>query len=1020
MDNQKPQQRLDLETIREQLSGKGGKRYWRSLEQVADTPEFQTWLEDEFPHRRTLLEIDRRSMLKVMGASIALAGLSGCRGYFLDQEKIVPYVKQPEELVPGRPLFYASAIPLSGYGVGVLVEQHEGRPTKIEGNPDHPESQGSSSAIMQASILSMYDPDRAQSVHVGGDVSTWEEFEKVVRSELANQNTKGGTGIRILTETVASPLVASAIESFKKKYPAATWHSWDPVGLDNARMGSKSAYGKVVNTVYDFSKAKVIVSLDSDFLVNGPGSLKYARDFADGRRLESTNGEMNRLYQFESFPTVTGTNADHRWAMKSSQVGQVAAYLASKLGIGASGPTPVDTKILDKILSDLQRNAGACVVIAGNHQPAEVHHLCHAINEKLACNGKTVLHGSRIDFGPENQLESLTQLTEALNASKVDLLLVLGGNPAYNAPADLKFGDALAKAKLKVHHSLHFDETSKLCDWHLPLTHFLEDWGDVKGYDGTVSLIQPLIAPLFESKSHSEVIHLALSAPKPAFDLLRNAYSTSLAGKAWDMALNSGTVPGTASTDVAISVSGSAPAVAAPISGVELIFREDAHVHDGRYANNGWLQELPKPLSKITWDNAIHLSPKMAQQLGVASEDQVVLEHNGAKIEGGAWVMPGHPEESITVLLGFGRKVGGSICTNAGVNLYPMRTSKTLAHAGGASLTKGSGTFALSTVQIHHTMEGRDIVRSGTLQEWKVNPTLKPEEAHEVEDVSMYPDKVFDYDGPQWGMTIDLNTCIGCNACVTACQAENNIPVVGKEQVKRGRELHWIRLDRYYVGGLDQPEETLHQPLMCVHCEKAPCEPVCPVGATMHSHEGLNQMVYNRCVGTRYCSNNCPYKVRRFNYLNYADNQDQFMDSHFDGPVVPVPLTGDKKVIFPGKITEEKVSGRSLLKMVQNPDVTVRGRGIMEKCTYCVQRINDSRIEAKKQGREIKDGEIVTACEQTCPTKAIVFGNVADKDSRVSKLRKDQRSYLLLEELNTRPRTSYLGRVRNPNPEIQA
>ncbi|MBC8063747.1 MAG: TAT-variant-translocated molybdopterin oxidoreductase [Chlorobia bacterium] len=1020
--NEQKQGRLDIEAIRQELAGQGGKRYWRSLEQVADTQEFQLWLEDEFPHRKTLLEIDRRSMLKVMGASIALAGLSGCRGAFLDQEKAVPYVKQPEELVPGKPMFYATSIPLCGYGVGVLVEQHEGRPTKIEGNPDHPESQGSTNSIMQASILSMYDPDRSQNVSSAGEISTWEEYEKVLKEALAKQKSKQGAGIRILTDTVASPLLAASLDAFLEAYPAATWHSWDPIGRDNARGGSQAAFGKVVNTTYNLAQAKVIVSLDSDFLVSGPGHLRYSRDFADGRRLEVTGGSMNRLYQFESFPTVTGTNADHRWAIKASDVASVTAAIAAALGVASdAGAAPVDAATISKIVKDLQANPGTSAVIPGEGQPASVHHLCHAINEKLGNNGKTVLHGPRVDFGPANHLQSITQLTEAIKSSKVDILLILGANPVYNAPADLDFGNAIASAKLKVHHGLYFDETSAKCDWHLPLTHFLEEWGDVRGYDGTLSLIQPLIAPLFESKSHVELVQRALGNAEAPFNTLKSSYATRLPGKKWDIALNLGVIADSKPAEVAISVSGTAPSIPMlRVSGPEVILREDSHVFDGRYANNGWLQELPKPLSKITWDNAIHISPRMAQEKGIESEDEVELEFNGQKVKGGAWVLPGHPEDSITVLLGYGRTAGGTIANRAGFNAYPMRTSSALSWGHGGNLKKTNHIFPLSSVQVHHEMEGRDIVRTGTLAEWNADPALTPETKHHFEKVSMYPDKVFDYDGPQWGMTVDLNTCIGCNACVTACQAENNIPVVGKEQVKRGRELHWIRLDRYYVGGLDQPTETVHQPVMCVHCEKAPCEPVCPVGATMHSHEGLNQMVYNRCVGTRYCSNNCPYKVRRFNYLNYVDNQDQFMESSMDTPMIPVPLASDKKVIIPGKVTHEKTHGRNLLKMVQNPDVTMRGRGIMEKCTYCVQRINDTRIEAKKQGREIKDGEVVTACEQACPTKAIVFGNVADKESRVSKLREDKRSYLLLEELNTRPRTSYLGRVRNPNPEITA
>jgi len=1015
MDNETKQGRLDLDAIRAKLTGKSGKQYWRSLEQVAETEEFQLWLEDEFPHRRSLLDIDRRSFLKFMGASLAFAGLAGCRSVFMDQEKVVPYVKMPEEMVVGKPLYYASAIPLLGYGVGVLVEQHEGRPTKIEGNPDHPESQGSTSAIIQASILQMYDPDRSQVAMQGTDISTWEEFKKVILGVLTKQKAAAGAGIRILTETVASPLIADQIGDFLKMFPAATWHSWDATGRDNARAGSQGAYGKVVNTTYDLSKADVIVSLDADFLLGMPGSLRYARDFADGRRLEATGGKMNRLYQFESFPTITGASSDHRWAMKASEIGGVAAMIAGGLGlVPTAGEVPDH---IQKVVADLQAHQGSSLVIPGDHQPAAVHQLCHAINEKLGNNGKTVLHGPRVDFGPENQLESLTQLTDALNQHKVELLLIFGANPVYTAPADLKFADALGKAKLKVRHGQYFDETSDKCDWHLPQTHFLEEWGDIRAYDGTVSLIQPAIAPLFDSKSQSEMLGILLGVPLSSYDALKNAYKTKLPGKKWDIALNSGVVENTTPGPVAISVTGAAPQIPAPVSGLEVSFRECPNIVDGRYANSGWLQELPRPLTKITWDNAIHMSPSKAQELGLQSEDHAeVALSTGEKIDGGVWVMPGHPKDAITIHLGYGRTKGGTIAEGAGFDVYPLRKSASMLYTGGATVKSLGGSYGLATTQIHHEMDGKDIVRSGTLAELKGNPTLQPED-YEKAEISMYPDEVFDYDGPQWGMTIDLNTCIGCNACVTACQAENNISVVGKDQVKRARELHWIRMDRYYVGGLDEPTETVHQPVMCQHCEKAPCEPVCPVGATVHSHEGLNQMVYNRCVGTRYCSNNCPYKVRRFNYLNFSDNQSQFMDVTFDAPTKQI---GDKKFTIPGKVTQGKPHGIQLLKMLNNPDVTVRGRGIMVKCTYCVQRINDSRIEAKKQGRDIKDGEIVTACEQACPTRAIVFGNVADKESRVSKLRADKRSYLLLENLNTRPRTSYLGRVRNPNPEIKA
>ena len=1033
-----PKPKMDWELVEKRLANAKGRSYWRGLEEIAETPEFQAWLDDEFPNRSTLKTIDRRTLLKYMGASLALAGLSGCRQVFMPQPKVVPYVRAPEELVYGKPLFYASIYTHSGFAKGILVEQHEGRPTKIEGNPDHPASLGATDSFMQASILSLYDPDRAQNVTQGGDISTWETFYSAARNALQS----AGGAVRILTENITSPSLGAEIDRFLKAFPGAQWHQWEPTSQDNLTLGARQAFGRDVHTYYDFTNAKAVVSLDAEFLNSMPGSLAYARQFADGRRfpgddvvMATTQGRMappsmNRLYSFESFPTITGAMSDHRWAVRASDIEAVARALAAAIGVGgiAMGAVPAGINPADiaTIAKDLKQ--GPSVVIAGQHQSPVVHQICHAINAALGNEGKTVFHTDPVVAKPSVHLEDLRSLVADMNAGKVKFLMICGANPVYTAPMDFRFADALAKVPFRVQHSYYDDETGGECEWHLPDTHYLEAWGDAKAYDGTVSIQQPLIQPLFEGKTLGEVLAALRGEPIASLDQVKAQYSTGDAKafeKEWRRWLNKGTANLPKAATITAAASGAIPPPTSRNSGAEIVFQLDPTIYDGRFANNGWLQELPKPITKITWDNVIHMSPATAKQLGgLADEDAVELTYNGQTVKGAAWVLPGHPDNSFTVHVGYGRTRGGTVCEGLadenlggdvkrepwGFNAYAMRSSKAMDIDGGVTVKGVGGYVSIATTQIHHTMDGYDIVRSGNVADLDKNPNLKPadaEERKEIEKESLYPDQVFSYNGPQWGMTIDLNTCIGCNACVTACQSENNIPVVGKLQVKKSREMHWIRLDRYYVAdenadqnNLKNPQ-TVFQPMMCVNCEKAPCEPVCPVAATIHSHEGLNQMVYNRCVGTRYCSNNCPYKVRRFNYLNFSDNQEQFNTQ------------------VPPAAREPKPHGIELLRMLNNPDVTVRGRGIMEKCTYCVQRINEARIEAKKLGRDPLDGEIVTACQQACPTRTIVFGNVADKNSAVTKMRNDPRAYRVLEELQTRPRTSYLGKVRNPNPDIK-
>lgn len=1039
--------RLDLESIRTKLAGKSGKKYWRSLEEVAETPEFQSWVEDEFPNRSTLGQIDRRTLLKFMGASMALAGLSGCRGYFLPQDKVVPYVRQPEELIPGKPMFYASSMILAGYATGVLVEQHEGRPTKIEGNPDHPASLGSVDSISQAEVLNFYDPDRSASVIQQGAVSTWEQFDAAMAEALAAQTATKGAGVRVLTGAVTSPTLTAQIEALLAKYPAARWHTYEPAGQSAAHEGAQIAFGRVLDTVYNFAPAKVVVSLDGDFMnpAETPGAFAYARKFMSGRRVTGKVAKMNRLYAFEAFPSIAGSVADHKWVLKPSEVAQVAdALLQAVVGNGLTAlPKAVPAEHFAAMVKDLTANPGASVVVAGKHQPAAVHALAHKINEALGNFGKTVTHIAPVETNLRPGVRGLTELTQELNAGTVDVLVVLDANPVFAAPSDLKFGEAFAKAKLKVHAGRYQDETALVSDWHLPLAHELEAWADARAFDGSLSIVQPLIMPLYDGKSSLEIVSRIAGKPAMGYDLVRETWRKNgfVGGDfeaAWQKAVHDGLLKGSASKPVTVKTTAVLPKVADPINGLEVAFRTDPTIFDGRYANNGWLQELPKPLTKITWDNAAILSPNTAKAKGIVDLDQVIkLTVNGVTVEATAFVLPGHPDDTITVHLGYGRTAGGTVATayldpnnpdarkweeGGGFNAYALRTAANPWTGVVAEIAVLGGQLReIATTQGHSPLDDsrikdeRDIVRDFTADDFneKIDEWLKEweEKSKEINEGNMYPEEIFEWKGAQWGMTIDMNTCIGCNACVTACQSENNIPVVGKVQTKRNRAMHWIRIDRYYSGTDENPNVTW-QPLMCVQCEKAPCEPVCPVAATVHSHEGLNMMVYNRCVGTRYCSNNCPYKVRKFNYLNWSDNQ-----PNFETKSTLLGL-GEKRV--PGPIHSPKTNGRQLLSMISNPDVTVRGRGVMEKCTYCVQRINDARIEAKKAGKEVGDGDVLTACQQACPTNTIVFGNIADPNSEVAKLRKDPRAYLLLEELLTRPRTSHLAKLRNPNPEIKA
>jgi len=992
----KPYPYLDLASIRARLDASRGREYWRSLEELANAEGFQELLEREFPRQAAEWKDDaagRRQFLKVMGASLALAGLSACTRQ--PTETIMPYVRQPEEVIPGRPLFFATAVPNMASAMGVLVESHLGRPTKIEGNPEHPASLGSTDAMTQAAVLDLYDPDRSQTLTYLGDIRPWSSFLGAAREALGPQSATGGAGLRFLTGATTSPTLADQFHAVLQKFPKAKWHRYEPAGRHASRAAAKQAFGEPLNTYYQLSKADVILSLDADFLCTGPASVRYARDFADRRRVRGQQTAMNRLYVVESAPSPTGAKADHRLPLRAADVEPFAAAIAAGIGVRAmdtsagiqmsSGP---HAKWIAALVKDLQQHRGACAVIPGEQQSPAVHLLAHAINDALGNIGKTVIHTDPLDAHSVDDFDSLRELVEDMEAGKVEMLVIVGGNPVYNAPVDFAFAQRMSKVKLRIHMGLYADETSELCQWHIPEAHFLETWSDARAYDGTATIMQPLILPLYFGRSVHELLAAFGDQPNQTpYEIVKGYWNRQHPGADfedwWRKAVHDGIVPNSAFSARPVGFKGSGGVPAKPVQpqGLEIVFRPDPFIFDGRFANNAWLQELPRPLTTLTWDNAAFVSPRTAERLGLQNEDLVELKYRGHRVKAPVWIVPGHADESVTVHLGYGRTRAGRVGNGVGFNAYALRTSDTPSFGSGLEIVKTGSKYPLAPTQNAHLMEGRAVVISGEIDEYRKNPAFAKEKADEPpKELTIYPG--FKYEGYAWGMAIDQTACIGCNACMVACQSENNIAVVGKDQVLMRRAMHWIRVDSYYKGPVDNPE-TYFQPVPCMHCENAPCELVCPVQATNHSAEGLNDMVYNRCVGTRYCSNNCPYKVRRFNFFLYSD---------WTTPS---------------------------LRLQRNPDVSVRSRGVMEKCTYCVQRINEAKIDAEKEGRPVRDGEIATACEAACPAQAIVFGNINDPASRVAKLKAEQLNYSLLAELNTRPRTTYLAALRNPNPEIE-
>jgi molybdopterin-containing oxidoreductase family iron-sulfur binding subunit len=1005
--------------------------HWRSIEErtrLGAAPGAA----NEFPPGADELDgVSRRGFMQLLGVSTAVATVgAACRK---PNEKIVPFVRRPEEVTPGNPLHFATASVLDGYASGLLVTSHEGRPTKVEGNPAHPQTIGATTPFEQALILGLYDDDRAKQLRRGADPIAWSTFVAETSSYAAKAVLTGGAGLRFLTDPTASPLLGDLRRRILDRFPKAKFVSYSAAAGDGVVEGTKLAFGKPLVPRHHLSPATVIVSLDADFLGDGPEQTRLAREFA-ARREPSTG--MNRLYVVEPAMTITGGMADHRLRLAGSDVGGFAAALCAMLagrGLSALGSLAAlahgqgqghwDPKWLIAVAADLERNRGRSLVIAGRRQPAAVHALAAALNVALGNLGTTVEYGAPLTADASAGTGPLAGLAEEIAAGTVDTLVITAFNPAYGAPADLKFGALLKRVPNTIYYAAYEDETAAVCNTIVPAAHQLESWGDARATDGTASLVQPLIAPLWGGIREVELLAAFVGEGQlGAHEILRRYWraqaavpkapppgqpSGPAAGAAapppaleaafdgtWERWLADGIIPDTGSgVEMGLAVDGGLAQAVAPLlsrtkAGMEIAFAVDPKVYDGRFANNGWLQELAHPITKLTWDNAVLISETTAKGLGLEDRDVVEIAYRDRKLEAPIMIAPGHADDAITLPLGYGRSGSENVARDVGFNANALRTSDSPWFDRGVTLSKTGERFKFALTQEHWTMspDGREIPPAAVeapLAEVLHAGSKFQEEIEERRGPLPTIHKPVDYSGQayKWGMAIDLNKCTGCNACVLACQSENNISVVGKENVAKGRAMQWIRIDRYYIGGEDEPE-MITQPVACVHCETAPCEYVCPVNATVHSDEGLNEMVYNRCIGTRYCSNNCPYKVRRFNFLDY---------------------------------TSETPAARQL---GMNPDVTVRSRGVMEKCTYCVQRIERTRIKTRIEGRTIADGEIETACQQGCPTRAIVFGSLNDPNAKVSQLHADPRRYDLLHEIGTRPRTAYLARVRNPNPDL--
>jgi molybdopterin-containing oxidoreductase family iron-sulfur binding subunit len=1005
------------------------REYWRSLAHLADTPEMRAAAEKEFasyePEEMLAMPgLTRRRFMKLMSASMALAGmtLTGCRRW--PQEKLAPYTSNPPDRTSGVPEQYATAMEINGVGSPLLVTSFDGRPIKIEGNPSHPYSQtvanraGASDAIAQAAILEIYDPDRSQAVvnRAGATqvASDWDRFTNWMSAVIDSLTTNHGQGLAILGESTSSLTTARLKAAVLKRFPKAEFFEYEPLSRDNEIAGAKLALGSPARQVLNLNKAMVLALLDADPLGTHPAHVHYAFEWASNR--PSAKKQMSRVYAIESAMTISGSVADCRLGVRPSRIRAILSALAARLGVGGTDMTLAaeEEAFIKHLLADIADNSGKSLVMVGPQHSSELHALALAINEKIGAIGSTLTLVEEPDGDrATSHFDSIADLTSKLKARQIDTLVILGGNPAYDSPADLDFASAMKSAATSIHLSLYDNETSHAALWHLPRAHFLEAWGDCRAWDGTVSICQPLIEPLYGGKTPDQVLAFLAGEPETQSDELVRKTFAEMDDTAWRRALNEGLVAKSGFKEVSGHVNFHTAQQDPVAQGYEVRFLQDSKLYDGRFATSGWLQELPDPLSKIVWDNAALISKKDAELLGVGIGDVLEITVGSSSVKIAAFVLPGQPVGVIGLALGYGRTLGEHIGSDVGVNTYALRNSGAMFFAP-AQVSKTGDYYELATTQDHHLIDqlgiemrrkqvgekykSAEVIREMTFQEWK---EVKGSPAKSI-PLQLYEAPEEEFSGThKWGMSIDLSKCIGCHACVAACQAENNIPIVGKDQVLRNRQMHWIRIDRYFKGEADDPNpEVVFQPVACQHCENAPCEQVCPVGATVHDTEGLNVMVYNRCVGTRYCSNNCPYKVRRFNYLDWH-SQDPRHDKY---PKPWLNLPDQQQIETVPKVKQ----------MMFNPEVTVRMRGVMEKCTFCIQRIHNTTISKRAQSERLNDGDIMTACQQACPTQAILFGDLKEK-SKVSRAQNDPRAYGLLDEaLATRPRNMYLAKVSNP------
>lgn len=1006
--------------------------YWKSLNELAKNKEYQKYAEREFPEDASELtdQVSRRSFLRVMGASIALAGFASCRK---PVQKILPYSKQPEDKVLGVPDYYATSMPFQDTVAGLIIENNEGRPSKIEGNEDHPSSLGKTSIYHQAAILDMYDPDRSRHPLRDGEQASYSDFAEFAASHFSDTE----RSILFISEENSSPTTQRLKGDIESRFPNSQWVTYEPFSDDNRVEGNNLAFGQRLRTVNHFDEAAIVVSFDDDFMSpsGNKNSVEAARRFSMARNVRGTHDTMSRLYSIENTYSVTGSMADHRLRLKSSEIEAMVFALAGRLsrnlnGLGAYSGYSNEMSShdwIETLANELIVNRSNTILTAGTgHSPA-VHATIAALNNALGNIGSTVTAHELPFRNDANNTDSFTEAVNRTRSGEFDTVVFLGTNPAFTAPADLQFEDALSGVATKIHLSDYVDETSRLCDWHINRAHFLEAWGDGYSYTGERSVIQPQILPLFDGISDIEVLHTLLTGESGSgHDLVQQTWQNFLSGNfesEWERVLHDGIDSGSNGfEEVNVTIQSGLSSQIGPMlqtdisEGIEITIKPDPTLFDGRYANNGWLQELPDPMTKITWDNVALMSPSTAASLGLPTEQSfkkndvpvIRISAGDSAIEIAAWVQPGHADNSITLYAGYGRQNIGRVADGVGVDIYPLRTTN-YSYYRSADVSTTGQMYEIACVQDHNSIEGRDMVRAATLEEYRENPNFTSfesvhgfkvpgiKEAERDGDdnlakggpISLFDEQYGPDYQPQWGMAIDLNTCFGCGVCTIACQAENNIPVVGKREVGRRRVMHWIRTDRYYEGDENNPG-VYHQPVPCMHCELAPCEQVCPVAATVHSEDGMNQMTYNRCIGTRYCANNCPFKVRRFNFFNYTK---EYL------------TTGDDPEI---------------IQMAMNPEVTIRFRGVMEKCSYCVQRVNRAKIDSriKTGSRKPEDGTVLTACQQACPADAISFGDLTDRESKVSRDKMNERNYVMLEEINVRPRTSYLGKLRNPNPEL--